>query len=174
MTGLPENGRYTPALGQRLHTLAASLSQTLAWHAFDRGRHAHASQNWIAGLHNARAAGDHNMGAGLLSDLAYQTTGQALLVLGDTARAHRLITEGEQLLPAARPKTRGVFLTYRAANYLDLKEPEPAAAAATESLLLARRFGAPRCVSLVEDLLPRFQPYARAQGVAELLQLAAA
>ncbi|MEU1940792.1 hypothetical protein ACH49O_40745 [Streptomyces coeruleorubidus] len=60
----------------------------------------------------------------------------------------------------------------RAASYLDLKEPEPAAAAATQSLHLARRTGAPRCVRLVEDLLPRFYP--RAQGVAELLQLTAA
>ncbi|MFE5374070.1 hypothetical protein [Streptomyces mirabilis] len=67
-----------------------------------------------------------------------------------------------------------MFLAYRAASYLDLKEPEPAAAAATQSLLLARRIGAPRCVQLVDDLLPRFQSYARAQGVPELLQLAAA
>ncbi|MGW4983584.1 XRE family transcriptional regulator [Streptomyces mirabilis] len=256
VTELLENGRYTPALGLRLHTLAASLSQTAAWHAFDLRRHTHASQSWIAGLHNAHAAGDHDMGAGLLGDLAYQAawrrdhttaasilghaltraenpaarcllqlrlartlaargdrserrsvlralaaaekhlndagterpawcawvgaadlavdSGQALLDLGDTARAHQLIAEGERLLPTARDKTRGVFLAYRAASYLDLKEPEPAAAAATQSLLLARRIGAPRCVQLVDDLLPRFQPYARAQGVPELLQLAAA
>ncbi|MFE9679442.1 hypothetical protein ACFYO5_35935 [Streptomyces sp. NPDC006259] len=62
----------------------------------------------------------------------------------------------------------------RAASYLNLKEPEPAAAAAAQSLLLARRIGAPRCVTLVNDLLPRFQPYSSAQGVAELRQLAAA
>ncbi|MFD9281094.1 hypothetical protein ACFWD7_28005 [Streptomyces mirabilis] len=227
-----------------------------AWHAFDLRRHTHASQSWVAGLHNAHAAGDHDMGAGLLGDLAYQAawrrdhtnaanilncaltrvrnpaarcllqlrlartlaarggrserravlralsaaehhlnaagaerpawcawvseadvavdSGQALLDLGDTGRAHQLITEGECLLPSARDKTRGVFLAYRAASYLDLKEPEPAAAAATRSLLLARRIGAPRCVALVDDLLPRFQPYARARGVPELLQLAAA
>ncbi|RRR85965.1 helix-turn-helix transcriptional regulator [Streptomyces sp. RP5T] len=255
VTDLLEHGRYTPALAQRLHTLAASLSQTVAWHRFDLGRHTHASQNWIAGLHNAHAAGDHDMGAGLLGDLAYQAawrndhttaaiilnhaltrarnpaarcllqlrlartlaaqgdrserravlralaaaekhlndagaerpawcawvseadlavdSGQALLELGDTGRAHQLITEGERLLPAARDKTRGVFLAYRAASYLDLKEPEPAAAAATQSLLLARRIGAPRCVQLVDDLLPRFEPYARTQGVPELFQLAA-
>ncbi|MFI6937446.1 hypothetical protein [Streptomyces sp. NPDC050287] len=64
-----------------------------------------------------------------------------------------------------------MFLAYRAASYLDLKEPEPAA---TESLLLARRIGAPCCVQLVDALLPRFQPYQDAQGVPELLQLAAA
>ncbi|MET8290068.1 hypothetical protein ABZV80_33340 [Streptomyces sp. NPDC005132] len=207
MTELLENGRYTPALGLRLHTLAASLSQTVAWHAFDLRRHTHASQSWVAGLHNAHAAGDHDMGAGLLGDLAYQAawrrdhttaanilnyaltrvqnpaarcllqlrlartlaargdrsergavlraltaaehhlndagadrpdwcawvseadlavdSGQALLDLGDTRRAHQLISEGERLLPPARDKTKGVFLAYRAASYLDLKEPEP-------------------------------------------------
>ncbi len=256
VTELLEHSRYTPALGLRLHTLAASLAQTVAWHRFDLGRHTHASQNWIAALHNAHAAGDEDMGAGLLGDLAYQAawrrdhataarilnhaltrssnpaarcllqlrlartlaargdrserravlralsaaeqhlsdagterpawcawvseadlavdSGQALLDLGDTGRAHQLITEGERLLPAARDKTRGVFFAYRAASYLDLKEPEPAAAAAVQSLILARRIGAPRCVNLVADLLPRFQPYARAEGVPELLQLAAA
>ncbi|MEU6201409.1 hypothetical protein [Streptomyces sp. NPDC047061] len=77
------------------------------------------------------------------------------------------------MLPASRDKTRGVFLTYRAASYLDQKEPEPAAAAALEALLLARRIGAPRCISLVDNLLPRFQPYTQAQGVPELLTAAA-
>ncbi|MET7695140.1 hypothetical protein ABZT06_45825 [Streptomyces sp. NPDC005483] len=57
--------------------------------------------------------------------------------------------EGEHLLPPVRDKTKGVFLAYRAASYLDLQEPEPA-------------------------LLPRFAPYARAQGVPELFHLAAA
>ncbi|WP_329557310.1 hypothetical protein [Streptomyces sp. NBC_00696] len=91
-----------------------------------------------------------------------------------TARAHQLITEGERLLPTARDKTKGVFLAYRAARYLDQKQPETAAAAATQSLLMARRIGGPRCVSLVNDLLPRFKPYARADGVPKILQLAAA
>ncbi|WP_406359558.1 XRE family transcriptional regulator [Streptomyces sp. NBC_00715] len=253
VTELIEHGRYSPATGHRLHTLAASLAQTVAWHRFDLGQHAPASQYWVAALHNAHAAGDHDMGAGLLSDLAYQAawrkdhttaasilghaltraqnpaarcllqlrlartlaaqndrqavlralgaaekhlsdagtdrpawcswvseadlavdSGQALLDLGDTGRAHQLITEGEQLLPAARDKTRGVFLTYQAASHLDQKEPEPAAAAATQALLLARRIGAPRCTSLVEALLPRFQPYRHTPGVPELLHLAAA
>ncbi|MEU9210636.1 hypothetical protein AB0D27_22435 [Streptomyces sp. NPDC048415] len=101
-------------------------------------------------------------------------SGQALLDLGDIGRAHQLITEGEGLLPPTRDKTRGVFLAYRAASHLDLKEPEPATVAATKSLLLARRIGAPRCVRLVDDLLPRFQHYQDAQGVPELLQLATA
>ncbi|MER5586543.1 hypothetical protein ABT090_33580 [Streptomyces asoensis] len=101
-------------------------------------------------------------------------SGQARLDLGDTGRAHQLIAQGEGMLPPARDKTRGVFLAYRAASYLDLKEPEPAAAAATESLILARRIGAPRCVQLVDALLPCFQPYQDTLGVPELFQLAAA
>ncbi|MFD4605331.1 hypothetical protein ACFWPQ_45845 [Streptomyces sp. NPDC058464] len=110
--------------------------------------------------------------ANIKADLAVDS-GQALLDLGDPRRAHQLITEGEQFLPASRDKTRGVFLTYRAASYLDQKEPEPAAAAALEALLLARRIGAPRCISLVDNLLPRFQPYTQTQGVPELLTAAA-
>ncbi|MFJ4931599.1 XRE family transcriptional regulator [Streptomyces sp. NPDC088736] len=253
VTDLLEHGRYTPAVGQRLHTLAASLAQTVAWHRFDLGHHTAASQYWVAGLHSAHAAADPDMGAGILGDLAYQAawrhdhataaailtgaltrarhpaarsllqlrlartlaaqgeqrpalraiaaaehhlndarterpawcawmsdadlavdTGQALLDLGDTTRAHQLIAEGERLLPAARDKTRGVFLAYRASSYLTAKEPAAAAAAATESLLLAQRIGAPRCVTLVRDLLPRFRPYEQEQGVPELLELAAA
>ncbi|ALO99897.1 hypothetical protein SHL15_8976 [Streptomyces hygroscopicus subsp. limoneus] len=255
VTELLENGRYAPALALRLHTLAAFLSQTVAWHHFDQGHHTQASQNWIAGLHNAHAAGDDDMGADLLGDLAYRAawrgehttatnilnhaltalrtpppaacpttprphprrTGRpgrtarraarphrggetpqrrrhrparlvrlgmrsrsrrglrpALLDLGDTGRALRLITEGECLLSPARDKTRGVFLACRAAGHLDLREPEPAEAATTESLLLARRIGTPRCAQLVNDLLPRFQHYQDVQDVPELLQLTAA
>jgi hypothetical protein len=87
-------------------------------------------------------------------DLAVDS-GQALLDLGDTERAHHLSSEGERPLPESRGKTRGVFLAYRAASYLDLKEAEPAVAAATQSPLLARHTEAPRCVRLIEDLLPR-------------------
>lgn len=90
------------------------------------------------------------------ADLAV-ASGQAPLDLGDTGRAHQFITEGEQLLPVARDKTRGVFLTCQAAS-LDQMEPESAAAVATQALLLARRIGPPRCTCLVEALLPRFQP----------------
>jgi len=66
--------------------------------------------------------------------------------------------------------TRGVFLAYRAASHLGLKEPEPVA---TQPLLLARRIHAPRCIRLVDDLIPRFQPYHQAPGVPKLLHLAA-
>jgi hypothetical protein len=37
-----------------------------------------------------------------------------------------------------------------------------------------RGLGRERCVQLVHDLLPQFQPYQHVKGVPELLQLAAA
>lgn len=254
VTDLIDGGRYAQPLGARLHALAASLSQTVAWHRFDQGQHTEASQFWIAGLHSAHAGGDRDMGAALLGDLAYQASwqndpqtaagileralsrtrhpaaqsllqlrlaralaaqgerrgtlraltaaehflgkssrepvpawcswlseadlavdsGQSLLDLGDTRRAHQLIREGQDLLPPSRNKTRGVFLTYQAKSHLDLGETELAAAAALDSLDLAQRIGAPRCVQLVRDLIPHFEAHPTAQGVPELLARAAA
>lgn len=254
VTDLISGGRYSRPLGLRLHALAASLSQTIAWHRFDHGRHSEASQFWIAGLHSAHAGNDRDMGAALLGDLAYQASwrsnpkaaarildralarthhpaaqsllqlrlaralaaqgerratmralgaaehllgtasgepvpawcswlseadlavdsGQALLDLGETRRAHELIREGQALLPPSRDKTRGVFLTYQAKSYLDLGEPELAAAAAVHSLDLAQRIGAPRCLELVRELLPRFEAYPKAEGVPALLAKAPA
>ncbi|MFE1190013.1 XRE family transcriptional regulator [[Kitasatospora] papulosa] len=74
VTDLIADGRYSPALGLRLHALAASLAQTVAWHRFDHGHHGEAGRFWIAGLHSAHASGDRDMGAALLSDLAYQAS----------------------------------------------------------------------------------------------------
>lgn len=254
VTELIAHSRYDRTTGLRLHTLAATLAQTVAWHRFDHGHHAAASKLWIAGLHSAHATDDPDLGAAMLGDLAYQAawrkdhataagilqhalkrtqhpaarsllhlrlartlaaqqekqpalralaaaehhlgassgrplpawcawmseadlavdSGQALLDLGDAARAHQLIGEGQVLLPAARDKTRGIFLAYQAASHLKLKEPELAAHAAGEALGLSRRIGAPRCERLVQELVPEFQPYRTAAGVPELLAVAAA
>ncbi|UNZ22285.1 tetratricopeptide repeat protein [Streptomyces sp. 891-h] len=254
VTDLIEHSRCAEPLRFRLHALAARLAQTVAWHRFDLGEHDAAITHWNAGLHAARATSDHDMGAALLGDLAYQASwrgdpdtaagllekaltrarhpaaqsllhlrlararaaqghrretlralkaaehflnassgepkptwcawmseadlavdsGECLLDLGDTRRAHRLIQEGTQLLPHARSKTRGVFLTYQAGGYLELGEPEQGAAAALEALRLAQRIGAPRCVQLARNLAPQFEPYPTAQGVPEFLEAAAA
>ncbi|MBL1115254.1 XRE family transcriptional regulator [Streptomyces sp. 110] len=74
VTDLIDEQRYSRPLGVRLHNLAASLSQTVAWIRFDHGLHGAASRYWIAGLHNAYAGDDRDMGAALLSDLAYQAS----------------------------------------------------------------------------------------------------
>ncbi|WP_406358489.1 helix-turn-helix transcriptional regulator [Streptomyces sp. NBC_00658] len=74
VTGLLNEGRYPPTLGLRLHRLAATLAQTGAWHRFDDDHHASAARYWHAALHSAHAADDRDLGAGILSDLAYQYT----------------------------------------------------------------------------------------------------
>ncbi|MEV6397356.1 XRE family transcriptional regulator [Streptomyces sp. NPDC051907] len=74
VTDLIDEQRYSRPLGARLHKLAASLAQTVAWIRFDHGQHGAASRYWIAGLHNAHAGNDRDMGAALLSDLAYQAS----------------------------------------------------------------------------------------------------
>lgn len=72
VTEFLSHGRHAPHIRLRLNTLAANLSQTVAWHRFDLGLHAEAGKYWIAGLHSAHANGDRDMGAALLGDLAYQ------------------------------------------------------------------------------------------------------
>ncbi|WP_223206519.1 helix-turn-helix domain-containing protein [Streptomyces xanthii] len=72
VTDIISEGRYTRSVERRLHTLAASLSQAIAWQKFDERRHASAGRFWHAALHNAHTAGQRDLGAGILSDLAYQ------------------------------------------------------------------------------------------------------
>ncbi|MFD4260867.1 helix-turn-helix transcriptional regulator [Streptomyces sp. NPDC058534] len=74
VTELIDGGNYTQLVGQRLHTLAARMSQTVGWHRFDQGKHAAAGRFWHGALHSAHASGDRDLGAGIMSDLAYQAT----------------------------------------------------------------------------------------------------
>ncbi|MFD8708680.1 helix-turn-helix transcriptional regulator [Kitasatospora sp. NPDC059648] len=103
------------------------------------------------------------------ADLAVDS-GQCLLDLGRTEEAHTRITEGLALLPRVRDKTRGVFLTYQARGHLQSKNVEQALAVTSESLDLATRIGAPRCITLVRGLAPAFKPYRNVDGVPELLE----
>lgn len=72
VTDLIAGGRYSADNGQRLHLLAASLASTCGWYRFDQGQHFTAGRLWNAALTSAHAAGDRDMGAGILSDFAYQ------------------------------------------------------------------------------------------------------
>lgn len=249
VTDLIDSGNYTHHVGQRLHTLAARMSSTVGWHRFDQGKHAAAGRFWHGALHSAHASGDRDLGAGIMSDLAYQATwlkdpktaaqildsavlrtehptarsllhlrlaraqaalgeahacrrslataeqelarttgappawcswmspadllvdsGQCLLDLDERERARGLLEEGTALLPGARDKTRAVFLSYEAGSFLRAGEADQAAAAAMQSLTLATKIGAPRCVALVRDLAPEFKKYAGADGVNNLLE----
>ncbi|MFD5111183.1 XRE family transcriptional regulator [Streptomyces sp. NPDC058391] len=250
VTDLIDGDNYTEATGRRLHLLAASLASTCGWHRFDQGRHYAAGKLWNAALTSAHAARDRDLGAGVLSDFAYQSiwlsepsaaveplsqalihtqhptarsllflrrarahaalgeraachrdlsaaetelladatdpapgwcawmstadlavdSGQCLLDLGRTEEAHARIDEGMGLLPRARDKTRGIFLTYEARSLLRSREVEQALAVTTESLDLAERIGAGRCVTLVRELASAFTPYRQVAGVPEFME----
>lgn len=250
VTDLLEQGSYGETLGRRLHTLAASLAITCGWYRFDQGRNSAAGKLWDAALHSALAAGDRDLGAGVLSDFAYQATwlenprtaadlldhaltrarhptarsllhlrkarahaalgersdcfrnladaetaldspaavpapgycvwmspadlavdsGRCLLDLGHTDAAHQRITEGITLLPRARDKTRAVFLTYSAESFLRRGEVEQALLVTNQSLDLANRIGADRCVKLVRGLASGFRRHRDVAGVAEFLE----
>lgn len=103
-------GRYTRPVEQRLHTLAASLCQAIAWQKFDERRHAAAGRFWHAALHNAHAAGQRDLGAGLLSDLAYQT-----LWLKDARTAANIL---EHAIPRTQHPTARSLLHLRHARAL--------------------------------------------------------
>lgn len=64
--------RYSAADSRRLHTVAADLAHCAAWRRFDDGRHADAQRHWQAAVHAAHQAGDRDLAAVALSDLAYQ------------------------------------------------------------------------------------------------------
>lgn len=102
------------------------------------------------------------------ADLAVDS-GQCMLDLGRTDEARSRIEEGLSLLPRSRDKTRGVFRTYEARALLQAREIEQALAVSNESLDLAQRIGASRCVKLVRDLGPTFRPYKSVNGVPEFL-----
>ncbi|GFH75845.1 hypothetical protein Sgou_05150 [Streptomyces gougerotii] len=59
--------------------------------------------------------------------------------------------------------------SYRASGLLAQGHADEASKAATESLTLAQTIGAPRCVTLIQRLRPRFEEHPHALGVAELL-----
>ncbi|MFD0404382.1 hypothetical protein [Kitasatospora sp. NPDC127116] len=84
------------------------------------------------------------------------------------------MAEGLALLPKARDRTRGIFLTYQAKGFLQSNDVEQALAVTAESLDLATRIGAERCVSLVRELAPAFKPYRQVDGVADLIERARA
>lgn len=73
VTDLLEGGRYPQHLGLRLHALATRLASTCGWYRFDQGKHHAADVYWNAALTNAHAADDHDAGAGVLADYAYQS-----------------------------------------------------------------------------------------------------
>lgn len=103
------------------------------------------------------------------ADLAVDS-GQCLLDLGKVDDASAKMREGLSLLPKARDKTRGIFLTYQARGLLQSHDVEHALAVTEEALELARRIGAERCVAQVRELAPAFKPYRQVDGVDDFIE----
>ncbi|MCX5103663.1 hypothetical protein [Streptomyces sp. NBC_00439] len=102
------------------------------------------------------------------ADLAVDA-GRCLIDLGETRPALHQITQGADLLPVSRNKTRSIFLAYEAESLLRQGEIDHGAATAYEALVLAQQIGASRCVRQISDLASGFQPYEKVQGVERFL-----
>ncbi|MFE0632643.1 XRE family transcriptional regulator [Streptomyces sp. NPDC058864] len=71
---LIDRATYTETAGTRLHAAAAQLALTSGWLRFDQASHGAAQRLWHMALHAAHVADDRDLGAAVLSDLAYQAT----------------------------------------------------------------------------------------------------
>ncbi|WP_407547786.1 helix-turn-helix transcriptional regulator [Streptomyces sp. Pv4-95] len=142
--------RAYAALGDRDATLAGL---TDAEHALDEAEGTTAPA-WCAWMSRADLEVD---------------SGQALLDLGDTRRAQTRIAAGIALLPPTRDKTRGVFLASQAKAALNADDVEYAAHLAGQSLDIASRIGAERCVTQVRGLARHFTKHRNVEGVSDLL-----
>ncbi|MFI9720428.1 multiprotein-bridging factor 1 family protein [Streptomyces sp. NPDC052396] len=147
VTDLISTGRYTPAMGRRLHTLAAGLSQTVGWYHFDHGQHASAARFWHGALHSAHRSADRDLGAGILSDLAYQATW-----LHDPATAVQILEHA--ITGATHPAARSVLQLRKARAHAALGEERVcnrALAAAEKELASASHEPSPSWCTWMSD-----------------------
>ncbi|MEU3298846.1 MULTISPECIES: XRE family transcriptional regulator [unclassified Streptomyces] len=110
--------RYTAAAGRRLHSVAADLAHCAAWLRFDADRHAAAQRHWQAAVHAAHQAGDRDLAAVALSDLAYQATwlsrpADAIQVL-EHARSRTRSPAARSLLDVRRARACAVLQDHQA------------------------------------------------------------
>lgn len=115
VVNLLEHSGYNRALGVRLHTLASALAQTIAWHRFDHEHHAAANRYWQAAVHCAHEAGNTDLGAGALSDIAYQS-----IWLGRPRAAVECL--GHALSRTTNPTARSLLLLRKARAHAMLGE----------------------------------------------------
>jgi transcriptional regulator with XRE-family HTH domain len=134
VTDLIEYGRYHRTTGVRLHRLAATVAIAYGWYAFDHGQQAAAGRRWDAALRSAHAARDRDLGAGVVSDLAYQALWQ-----GDPRTAADLLDRA--LSVPVHPVARSLLHLRKARAHAALGEPRAThqALGASEKALAARR-----------------------------------
>ncbi|WP_433195814.1 hypothetical protein ACQP1G_42445 [Nocardia sp. CA-107356] len=65
---------YTSGVGRRLMSLAGQMAQLAGWINFDLSHHGTAQRMYLLGLRAATAAGDRQLGALILSCIAFQQT----------------------------------------------------------------------------------------------------
>ena len=63
------NGRYSEAIGVRLHRLAAQVSYMVGWMSYDTGLLSAGQSYYTGALYSAKAAGDDTFGAFVLVDI---------------------------------------------------------------------------------------------------------
>lgn len=68
------SGTYTEAIGKELFSATAELSRVAGWAAFDTGQHQEAQRHFVQALRLARAAGDVQSGAYVLTTMSLQAT----------------------------------------------------------------------------------------------------
>ncbi|MFI6956463.1 hypothetical protein ACIBJI_23675 [Nocardia sp. NPDC050408] len=68
------DSRYTAAVGQRLLSIIGQMAQLAGWLGFDLGQHGLAQRMYLLGLRAATASGDRQLGALILSCVAFQQT----------------------------------------------------------------------------------------------------
>ncbi|MEY9873310.1 transcriptional regulator with XRE-family HTH domain [Streptacidiphilus sp. MAP12-33] len=113
MIGLISEARYDQETGRRLHLTTAQVAQSLGWLRFDAARHGAAQRLWQGALHAAHQAGDRDLGAGILSDLAYACTWlgypkDAVDILGH-ARSRTTAPAARSLLDLRRARALAVL-----------------------------------------------------------------
>ncbi|WP_421106436.1 XRE family transcriptional regulator [Streptomyces sp. NEAU-S77] len=176
---LLENAVYSDTDEVRLHTLAATLAQTIAWHRFDHQHHTAATSYWNAALHSAHQAQATDLGAGVIADIAYQSVwlDQPATAVGSLSHALTRATDptARSLLHLRRARAHAMLgTTHARACYRDLAAAEHHLTTATtdpppwcawmSSADLAVDTG--RCLSLLGQ--PRQADRQITQGIARL------
>ena len=138
--GLINDARYDEQTGRRLYLTAAQVSQSLGWLRFDADRHGAAQRLWQGALHAAHQAGNRDLGAGILSDLAYACTWlgypkDAVEILAH-ARSRTAAPAARSLLDLRRARALAVLQDHSGVNrallsaHTELERAEPGTAPA--------------------------------------------
>ncbi|MFH9613802.1 sporulation protein [Streptomyces pratensis] len=95
-------GRYSAAIGSELFSVTAEMARLAGWTAFDAGEHQAAQRHYIQALRLARAGGNEDLGAYILTTMAMQA-----LMRGFSSQAIDMAQGAHERVPGADPRVRG-------------------------------------------------------------------